>query len=125
MQRQLSERYVGYPDCHSGWWRLIRGVEWRVHKQQLGLHFVIAKRHDSDCKLQLNSGRLRSNLHSGRPDRYSVSVSNFPSVGLCFSGFFFFSKTTFPAGGAPTRSRANSLTAVTARNRFVFFWRAI
>lgn len=43
-------------------------------------------------------------------------------MGLCFSGFFFFSKTTFSDGGAPTRSRASSLTAVTARNGFRFFF---
>jgi hypothetical protein len=43
-------------------------------------------------------------------------------VGLCFSGFFFFSNTIFSAGGAPTRSRASSLTAVTARNSFRFFF---
>lgn len=46
-------------------------------------------------------------------------------VGLCFSGFFFFSSTTFPDGGVPTRSRANSLTAVTALNRFALFFRAM
>ena len=45
-------------------------------------------------------------------------------MGLCFSGFFFFSTTIFSAGGLPTRSRANSLTAVTARNRFDFFFLA-
>ena len=56
---------------------------------------------------------------------HSVSPSNFCSVGLCFSGFFFFSSTTCPDGGAPTRSRANSLTAVTALNRFAFFLRPI
>jgi len=32
---------------------------------------------------------------------------------------------TFADGGVPTLSRASSLTAVTARNRFVFFLRAI
>ena len=114
MQRKLSERYAGHPDGHSGGYLLIRGVEWRVHKQQLDLHFLIARRHGGDCNLQLSSGPLRTHLHSGGPERYSVSVSNFPSVGLCFSGFFFLSKTTLPAGGAPTCSRANSLTAVTA-----------
>lgn len=51
------------------------------------------------------------------------SFNNFPSVGLCFSGFFFFSITIWPAGGVPTRSRAISLTAVTARNDFFFFLR--
>jgi hypothetical protein len=43
-------------------------------------------------------------------------------VGLCFSGFFFFSTTIFSVGGLPTRSRANSLTAVTALNAFAFFF---
>ena len=45
-------------------------------------------------------------------------------MGLCFSGFFFFSMTTFSGGGVPKRSRANSLTAVTARNRLDFFFLA-
>ena len=45
-------------------------------------------------------------------------------MALCFSGFLFFSTTIFSAGGMPTRSRANSLTAVTARNRFDFFFLA-
>ena len=45
-------------------------------------------------------------------------------MALCFSGFLFFSTIIFSAGGTPTRSRANSLTAVTARNRFDFFFLA-
>lgn len=56
---------------------------------------------------------------------YSGSFSSLPSVGLCFSGFFFFSITTLSGGGAPTRSRASSLTAVTARNGFLFFFLGI
>ena len=43
-------------------------------------------------------------------------------MALCFSGFLFFSTIIFFAGGMPTRSRANSLTTVTARNRFDFFF---
>src|SRR5579863_2189307 len=54
---------------------------------------------------------------------YSLSPRNLPSVGLCFSGFFFFSITIFSDGGEPTRSRASSFTAVTARNGFRFFLR--
>jgi len=53
---------------------------------------------------------------------YSASPSSLLIVGLCFSDFFFFSTTILPGGGVPTRSRANSLTAVTARNRFAFFF---
>ena len=56
---------------------------------------------------------------------HSDSFSHFSSVGLCFSGFFFFSITIFSGGGVPTLSRANSLTAVTARNGFDFFFLAI
>ena len=56
---------------------------------------------------------------------HCVSSSSFLKVGLCFSGFFFFSTTTFPAGGVPTRSRASSFTAVTARKRFGFLFRAM
>src|SRR5580704_8456827 len=55
----------------------------------------------------------------------AYSSSSFPSVGLCFSCFLFLCGTTFPAGGAPMRSRASSLTACTAPNRFTFFLRAI
>ena len=39
-------------------------------------------------------------------------------MGLCFSGLFFFSTTIFLGGGEPMRSRANSLTAVSAWKRF-------
>ena len=49
-----------------------------------------------------------------------------PSVALCFSFFRFVrSGTICVGGGIPTRSRANSFTAVTARNRFTFFLRAM
>ncbi|SRR6266542_7020988 len=57
-------------------------------------------------------------------DHYSPSCSNFPSVGLCFSSafaFFFRSGTTCSGRGAPIRSRASALTAVTARKGFLFF----
>ncbi len=70
------------------------------------------ERRDRDRYVQLG-GTVQRN--------YSDS-SSFSSVGLCFSGFFFFSTTIFSAGGAPIRSRANSLTAVTARKRFTFFF---
>jgi hypothetical protein len=58
----------------------------------------------------------------------SFSSSSFPRVGLCFSEdfvFFFRSGTTCSGGGEPIRSRASALTAVTARNGFLFLLRAI
>jgi len=64
-----------------------------------------------------------------RPRRFTaISRDKLELAPLAFSlfcGFFFFSTTIFPAGGAPMRSRANSLTAVTARNRFAFFFLAM
>lgn len=47
-------------------------------------------------------------------------------VGLCFWGFFFLRlETTCSGRGAPMRSRASALTAVTARKGFGFLFLAI
>ena len=54
------------------------------------------------------------------------SVSNLPSVGLCFSGLDFFATTRRDGLGLPTRSRAISRTALAAVKVFFFlFLRAI
>ena len=52
-----------------------------------------------------------------------TSSSNFPSVGLCFSVFFFLRLgTTLDAGGGPICSRAIVFTASTAVNGLGFFF---
>jgi len=52
-----------------------------------------------------------------------ASPNSRPSVGLCFSRFRFVrSGTTCVGRGVPIRSRAISLTAVTARKRLGFFF---
>lgn len=56
--------------------------------------------------------------------RYS-SLSIFPSVGLCFSGFVFLAGTECDGFGDPTRSRAISRTTVAAEKRFFFRFFAI
>jgi hypothetical protein len=57
---------------------------------------------------------------------FPSSPSSFSKVVLCFSFLRFLrSGTTWVGGGVPIRSRASSLTAVTARNRLIFFLRAM
>ena len=127
LPRHLQLRFS--PGCHGGAERDSGG--WSNHRD-----LDLAREYG---RLQRRFGQFMHGRAGYEPDdhsdfsvtaaqcivRYSASSSNFPNVVLCFAGFSFLCGTTFPAGGAPMRSRANSLTACTARNRFTFFLRAI